>query len=128
MADIGCAGILVTDTICGPMKRLPLEGELLAIDQMPSKARLRGQRGDRPGQTRIRRRRLRMCRRRCVGGVLLQSLAAAAWAANRSGISIRTRQQDVILLVEGEDRRYIHVFGATPPSRSGNSNATGSTA
>ena len=38
MADVGCAGILVADTFCGPMKRLPLEGELLAIDRMPSKA------------------------------------------------------------------------------------------
>ena len=38
MAEVGCAGILVADTFCGPMKRLPREGELLAIDEMPSKA------------------------------------------------------------------------------------------
>ena len=38
MAEVGCAGILVADTFCGPMKRLPAEGELLAIQQMPSKA------------------------------------------------------------------------------------------
>ncbi len=31
MADVGCAGILVADTFCGQMKRLPLEGELLSL-------------------------------------------------------------------------------------------------
>ena len=30
MADIGCAGILVADTFCGPLPALPREGELLA--------------------------------------------------------------------------------------------------
>ena len=34
MADVGCAGILVADTFCGPMKRLPQEGELLAVEDM----------------------------------------------------------------------------------------------
>ena len=38
MADIGCAGILVADTFCGPMKRVPGPGELLALEEMPSKA------------------------------------------------------------------------------------------
>ena len=36
MADVGCAGILVADTFCGPLKQLPAEGQLLAVDSMPS--------------------------------------------------------------------------------------------
>lgn len=38
MADVGCAGILVADTFCGPMKALPREGQLLAVAAMPSHA------------------------------------------------------------------------------------------
>ena len=68
MADVGCAGILVADTFCGPMKRLPQAGELLALDADALEGRrLRGQRGDRPRQARIRRRRLRLRRRRRLG-------------------------------------------------------------
>src|ERR1700722_6766913 len=37
MADVGCAGILVADTFCGPMRALPAEGELVAVDAMPIK-------------------------------------------------------------------------------------------
>ena len=38
MPRIGCAGILVADTFCGPMQALPKAGELLAIDAMVSSA------------------------------------------------------------------------------------------
>jgi sugar/nucleoside kinase (ribokinase family) len=38
MAEVGCAGILVADTFCGPMRELPREGQLLALDDMPVKA------------------------------------------------------------------------------------------
>ncbi|MCP4400741.1 MAG: carbohydrate kinase family protein, partial [bacterium] len=38
MVDIGCAGILVADTFCGPMQALPREGQLLTLDAMPVKA------------------------------------------------------------------------------------------
>ena len=38
MADIGCAGILVADTVCGPLDELPREGTLVALDSMPAKA------------------------------------------------------------------------------------------
>src|SRR5579864_6665058 len=37
MADVGCAGILVADTFCGPMPALPSEGEITAVDAMPIK-------------------------------------------------------------------------------------------
>src|SRR5258707_9034512 len=35
MAEVGCAGILVADTICGPMDALPVEGQLLAMESFP---------------------------------------------------------------------------------------------
>src|SRR5260221_4528196 len=38
MAQVGCAGILVKDTFCGPLKALPRPGELVAIDAIRTKA------------------------------------------------------------------------------------------
>src|SRR3954469_11730544 len=37
MGRVGCAGILVAETFCGPMSALPRAGQLLAVDRMPSK-------------------------------------------------------------------------------------------
>ncbi len=114
MADVGCAGILVADTFCGPMKRLPRAGELLAIDEMPSKVggcaanvaidlAKQGIAADVCG---------------CVGAdaaaeAILQGLAAAGVGCRQiSRVDSHPTSKTVILLVEGEDRRYIHVFGA----------------
>jgi sugar/nucleoside kinase (ribokinase family) len=114
MADVGCAGILVADTFCGPMKRLPLEGELLAIDRMPSKAggcaanvaidlAKQGIAADVCG---------------CVGvdpgaEVLLQSLQEAGVGYGQiRRLDQYPTSKTVILLVEGQDRRYVHMFGA----------------
>ncbi len=114
MADVGCAGILVADTFCGPMKRLPREGELLAIDHMPSKA------GGCAANVAIDLARqgivTEVCG--CVGTdasaeVLLQSLQAAGVGCTRvERLDAAPTGKTVILLVEGQDRRYIHVFGA----------------
>src|SRR5215831_5335543 len=38
MPDVGCAGLLVEDTFCGPMAALPPEGALLALPDMPVRA------------------------------------------------------------------------------------------
>ena len=114
MADVGCAGILVADTFCGPMKQLPVEGELLAIDAMPSKA------GGCAANVAIDLAKqgfsVDVCG--CVGAdasaeVILQSMAAAGvdWK-QVSRLTSHSTSKTVILLVEGEDRRYIHVFGA----------------
>jgi sugar/nucleoside kinase (ribokinase family) len=114
MADVGCAGILVADTFCGPMPRLPREGELLVIDRMPSKAggcaanvaidlAKQGVAADVCG---------------CVGGdssaqVLLAGLQAAGIGCDEvHRLHEYPTSKTVILLVEGQDRRYIHVFGA----------------
>ena len=114
MADVGCAGILVADTFCGPMKRLPLEGELLAIDEMPSKA------GGCAANVAIdlvkQRITAEVCG--CVGAdpsaeVLLQSLRTAGVGCGQiQRVDGHPTSKTVILLVEEQDRRYIHIFGA----------------
>ncbi len=114
MADVGCAGILVADTFCGPMKRLPMEGELLAIDHMPSKA------GGCAANVAIDLARQQIATEvcGCVGTdssaeVVLQSLQAAGVGCRRvERLDAQPTGKTVILLVEGQDRRYIHVFGA----------------
>lgn len=114
MADIGCAGILVADTFCGPMNRMPAPGELLAVEEMPSKAggcaanvaidlAKQGFAVDACG---------------CVGSdasaeVLLKSLAVAGVDCSQiRRLESQVTSKTVILLVKGEDRRYIHTFGA----------------
>ena len=38
MVQVGCAGILVADTLCGPVAALPRPGQLLTVDDIPAKA------------------------------------------------------------------------------------------
>lgn len=114
MADVGCAGILVADTFCGPMERLPREGELLAIDRMPSKA------GGCAANVAISLAKqgvaAEVCG--CVGAdagaeVLLEGLqGTGVGCAEIRRLDDYPTSKTVILLVEGEDRRYVHVFGA----------------
>jgi sugar/nucleoside kinase (ribokinase family) len=114
MADIGCAGILVADTFCGPMPALPMEGQLLTLDAMPVKA------GG------------------CAANVGI-GLVKQDWSVDVVGclgddasanvlrscledygvncefvtyIQERPTSKTVILIVAGQDRRYIHVVGA----------------
>ena len=114
MADIGCAGILVADTFCGPMERLPSAGELLAIDKIPSKA------GGCAANVAIdlAKQGLDVGVCGCVGNdasaeVLLKSLALAGVDCGEiHRLESHSTSKTVILLVEGEDRRYVHTFGA----------------
>ena len=104
----------MADCFAGPMERLPLAGELLAIDQMPSKA------GGCAANVAIDLAKqgfaVDVCG--CVGvdasaEVLLQSLAAAGVGCGQvDRLGSHPTSKTVILLIEGEDRRYIHVFGA----------------
>lgn len=96
------------------MKRLPRAGELLAIDQMPSKA------GGCAANVAIDLARqgiaVDVCG--CVGSdasaeVVLQSMASAGVDCGPiQRLASHPTGKTVILLVEEEDRRYIHVFGA----------------
>ena len=55
MAQVGCAGILVADTLCGPVAALPEPGELLPVEEFRQGGRLRHECRDRsrpPGDRR----------------------------------------------------------------------------
>ncbi len=114
MTDVGCAGILVADTFCGPLERLPHAGELLAIDSMPSK--IGGCASNVAIDLAKQGFRVEACG--CVGTdasaeLVVGSLTAAGVGCGQvQHVDSLPTSKTVILLVEGEDRRYIHVFGA----------------
>lgn len=114
MPDVGCAGLLVEDTFCGPLAALPPAGSLLALDDLPVRAggcaanvaidlAKQGVTVDLAG---------------CVGrdgaaDALVKSFAR--YDIGTPGI-VRVEQyptsRTIVLLIEGQDRRYLHVFGA----------------
>lgn len=114
MADVGCAGILVADTFCGPMPALPREGELVAIDRMPMKV------GGCAANVAIDlvKQGIEVEAAGCVGDDAAALLVTSR--LNESGvgcdriirIATHPTSTTVILLVEGQDRRYVHSFGA----------------
>lgn len=114
MVSIGCAGILVSDLFCGPMAALPREGELLAVPAMTISAggcaanvaidlALQGLSVDIAG---------------CVGtdpsaAPLLAELERYGVGCGRvTRATELPTSKTVILVIEHEDRRYIHTFGA----------------
>jgi sugar/nucleoside kinase (ribokinase family) len=111
---VGCAGILVSDTFCGPMKELPNEGQLLAVDALPTKA------GGCAANVAIDlvKQGIPVDISGCLGKdpsarVLLASLEEHGVGCSRIVYSdALPTSKTVILLVEGQDRRYIHSFGA----------------
>jgi sugar/nucleoside kinase (ribokinase family) len=114
MAQIGCAGILVKDTFCGPVPALPRPGELVAIDAIRTRA------GGCAANVAIDLRKQNLtvdlvgCVGRDVAGeTLVKELQAAQ--INCDQVAYTTEHptsETVILLVEREDRRYLHAFGA----------------
>jgi sugar/nucleoside kinase (ribokinase family) len=114
MADVGCAGIIVADTICGPIPRLPRAGELLAVDRMPLKI------GGCASNVAVDLAKQGIDVEVCgsVGAdapaeAVLQMLASAGVNCGQvRRLDSHPTSQTVILLVEGEDRRFIHSFGA----------------
>jgi sugar/nucleoside kinase (ribokinase family) len=114
MVTVGCAGILVADTFCGPIAALPEPGELLAIDDMPMSA------GGCAANVAIDLARQGIDTE--VAGCLGQDVSAESLISSleRANVGcariVRSKElptsKTVILLVAGQDRRYIHVFGA----------------
>src|SRR5579871_1390542 len=112
--EVGCAGILVTDTFCGPLDELPPQGALIALDAMPTKA------GG--------------CAANVAIGLSKQGIAADVVGClgrdpqakiildllEQAGVSTQyvtysdsePTSQTVVLQVRGQDRRFLHVFGA----------------
>jgi sugar/nucleoside kinase (ribokinase family) len=114
MKRIGCSGILVKDTFCGPFPALPRPGELVAVDNIKTKA------GGCAANVAIDlgKQNLSVDLVGCLGQdaageTLVKALQAAGVNCDRL---IYTpdypTSETIILLVEGEDRRYIHTFGA----------------
>ena len=114
MTDVGCAGILVEDTFCGPMGDLPVAGSVLLLDHMPMRAggcaanvaidlAKQGITAELVG---------------CVGSDGGADLLAKTLKAQGVGCEMIARvdtyptSKTIILLVDGQDRRYLHVPGA----------------
>src|SRR5688500_6262731 len=114
MPDVGCAGLLVEDTFCGPLAALPPAGSLLALSDMPVRA------GGCAANVAIdlAKQGIAVDLAGCVGrdgaaDALLKTFATYDIDTSRV---VRVEQyptsRTVILLIEGQDRRYLHVFGA----------------
>ncbi|HET9375531.1 MAG TPA: carbohydrate kinase family protein [Chthoniobacterales bacterium] len=114
MTQIGCAGILVKDTFCGPIQALPRPGELVAIDAISTRA------GGCAANVAIdlRKQNLAVDLVGCVGcdasgETLVKELRGAQVNCDQLVYTAEyPTSETVILLVEGEDRRYLHTFGA----------------
>ena len=114
MRKVGCAGILVADTICGPLDALPHQGQLLSIDALPTRV------GGCAANVAIglRKQQVEADVVGCLGRdgnaqIITDSLSYAGIGCDRLVYSdTNPTSQTIILLVRGEDRRYIHVFGA----------------
>jgi sugar/nucleoside kinase (ribokinase family) len=114
MARIGCAGILVKDTFCGPLKTLPVPGELVAIEAF--KTRVGGCAANVAIDLRKQSQTVELVG--CIGqdaagAYLVKELQAAQVNCDQLAyIEEYPTSETVILLVAGEDRRYLHSFGA----------------
>jgi sugar/nucleoside kinase (ribokinase family) len=114
MPRVGCAGLLVEDIFCGPLVGLPPEGALTILEQMPVRVggcaanvaiglSKQGVEADVAG---------------CVGKDPAADLVRATFASHNIGaagiasIADESTSKTVILLIEGQDRRYFHVSGA----------------
>ena len=114
MAEIACVGILVEDTFCGPMKELPPEGRLLAVDAMPVKV------GGCAANVALDlvKQGLSVDIIGCLGRDSAAKSLIAALEKHQVGCSHMVHSDQyptsktVVLLVEGQDRRFIHMFGA----------------
>ena len=116
---VGCAGIVVADLFCGPMDALPQEGMLAVMEEMPARA------GGCAANVAIDlvRQGIEVDLYGCIGaggygGMLVRELEKAR--VNPSGlarVATHPTSRTVILLIKGEDRRYLHSFGANAAFR-----------
>ncbi|MFH1568610.1 MAG: PfkB family carbohydrate kinase, partial [Gemmatimonadota bacterium] len=114
MAQVGCGGVLVADTFCGPMRELPREGELLVVDNMLPGA------GGCAANVAIDLAGLGVSVEvvGCLGRDTSARIVVEGLEARGVGcgpvvyVQDRPTSKTVILIVEGQDRRYLHTFGA----------------
>jgi sugar/nucleoside kinase (ribokinase family) len=114
MADVGCAGVIVADTICGPIDRLPHSGELLSVGTIPDK--IGGCATNVAIDLAKQSVSVDICG--CIGNdsageVVMQSIRAnGAGCDEIRRLDTHPTSRTVIVLVKGEDRRFLHNFGA----------------
>ena len=114
MAEVGCAGLLVEDLFCGPVKALPPEGALHLLEDMPVRV------GGCAANVAIDlvRQGISVDIAGCVGRDSAAELLLSTFEGHGIGCSAVAGVEDwstsktVILLIEGQDRRYFHVAGA----------------
>jgi sugar/nucleoside kinase (ribokinase family) len=114
MADVGCAGILVADTFCGPMPSLPQSGQLVAVEPFRRSA------GGCAANVAINLAKqdvsvdIAGCLGRDVAGqMVLAELKSSGIGCDRVRYTEdMPTSETVILLVASEDRRFVHNFGA----------------
>jgi len=114
MPRIGCAGILVKDTFVGPLQALPRQGELVAIEGMKTRA------GGCAANVAIDLQKQNLTvdlvgclGRDAAGEILVKELQKSHLNCDQLVYTTEfPTSETVILLVEGEDRRYLHAFGA----------------
>ncbi len=118
--EVICAGIVVADHICAPIPHLPASGELVMSDQMVLTL------GGCAANTATNLRKLGVAAAvvgrigddafgEVVRSMLLQQQVDVSGLMTTPG---RPTSQTMILNVMGEDRRFIHVFGANADVRS----------
>ena len=105
---------MVADTFCGPMEELPREGQLLAVESMPSYA------GGCAANAALDLSKQGIAAD--VAGCLGQDPASAIIVSELKQANVGCdhliytadypTSRTIILLVDGQDRRYIHMFGA----------------
>src|SRR5579872_1079779 len=114
MSDVGCAGLLVEDTFCGPMAALPPGGALSVLKDMPERA------GGCAANVAIdlAKQGISVDVVGCIGRDFGANVLLKTFEAHRVGFSRVTvaegysTSRTIILLIEGEDRRYLHHVGA----------------
>jgi sugar/nucleoside kinase (ribokinase family) len=119
--EVVCAGILVADHVCTPMAALPAEGHLVAVDAMYL---LTGGCAANVGVN-VARQGIGVRVVGCVGDdvwgrFVREDLAARGADTGAVRVSATSQtSQTMILLCKGEDRRFVHTFGANRELRAG---------
>jgi sugar/nucleoside kinase (ribokinase family) len=114
VSQVGCAGILVEDTFCGPVTALPVGGGLIVLEDMPVRA------GGCAANVAIdlAKQGISVDVVGCVGHDAAADVIFETFEKHRVGRSKVVRAEayntsrTVILLIDGQDRRYFHVVGA----------------
>lgn len=119
--EVVCAGILVADHVCTPMETLPAAGRLVAVDKMYLlTGGCAANVAVNVAKQRIPVRALGKVGDDYWGRFVREDLASRGVDTSQIGVSSTAQtSQTMILLCKGEDRRFVHTFGANGEFRAG---------